>query len=314
MEIINLSIAPRTQPHLESSQAQDRWRSLAHDRLNEVFSAAEVVPFDDDSRLVLFSDCHRGNNSRADAFAANEELFLYALRQYERRGFTYIEVGDGDELWQNRRFETVRRAHARTHGLLHRLAGHGRLHLVLGNHDIQKSGQGQVDKDGLLAREGLVLQHARTKQQIFVVHGHQADRGSDQLAAWSRLTVRLIWRQMLLLRLANGILWAAGTSHRSRLEQRIMVGVQRHKYKIERRIVEWARERHQPVICGHTHRPFAARPGMPPYFNTGNCVTPGQITGLEIEQGHIAQVRWAIQNGHVQLEQLSTPRPLRLFA
>ncbi len=93
------------------------FHALAAKRLTEVFKAAEEVPFDDTSRFVFFSDCHRGDNSRADAFAINENLFLRALGYYHRHGFTYIEVGDGDELWKNRRFCDVREAHGRAFDL-----------------------------------------------------------------------------------------------------------------------------------------------------------------------------------------------------
>jgi hypothetical protein len=46
------------------------------------------------------------------------------------------------------------------------------------------------------------------------------------------------------------------------------------------------------VICGHTHRPVFARPGAAPYFNSGACLHPGQITGIEIAGGRIHLVRW----------------------
>ncbi len=41
----------------------------------------------------------------------SKELFLHALTPYYQESFTYVEVGDGDELWKNRKFSDVRRAH-----------------------------------------------------------------------------------------------------------------------------------------------------------------------------------------------------------
>ena len=58
-------------------------------------------------------------------------------------------------------------------------------------------------------------------------------------------------------------------------------------------IEAWAAAQRQLVICGHTHRPVFARPGAAPYFNSGACITPGQITGIEIVSGHIQMVRWS---------------------
>ena len=75
-------------------------------RLTEVFNSSKTVDFDDSSKFILFSDCHRGDNSWADDFAHNEKLFFHALSYYYNEGFTYIEIGDGDELWENKKFKT----------------------------------------------------------------------------------------------------------------------------------------------------------------------------------------------------------------
>jgi protease PrsW len=68
----------------------------------------------------------------ADAFTKDESLFLHALEYHDRGGFAYVEVGDGDELWQNQSFGTVRRAHPRVFDWMHKLNRQGRLHWVLG--------------------------------------------------------------------------------------------------------------------------------------------------------------------------------------
>ena len=87
-------------PRLQPRSANNGHHKFAHRRLTEVFRRARRVPFNDSSRIVFFSDCHRGNNGKADDFAKNAELFLHALGHYYREGFTYIEVGDGDDLWK----------------------------------------------------------------------------------------------------------------------------------------------------------------------------------------------------------------------
>jgi UDP-2,3-diacylglucosamine pyrophosphatase LpxH len=271
------------------------------------------VGFDDASRLVFFSDCHRGDSSRADAFAANEALFLQALDHYYRAGFTYVEVGDGDELWQNRSMKPIRGAHGRTYDLLHALDRRNRLHMLLGNHDIQHPYQAQVNKDGIVADEGLVLQHAKSGQRLFVVHGHQADLRSDRLLPLAKFTVRHLWRWTLILGLARGTLWMNDLHRRHRFERYIVSRLQAGKLKIEQRIANWARDNRQLVLCGHTHRPASAQRGMPSYFNTGNCVIPGQITGIEIQDGTISSIRWSL-NGGVRREVMSAPQPLCVFA
>ncbi len=275
--------------------------ALAHRRLDAVFQAAPTIPFDDTTRLVFFSDCHRGDNSRADAFRVNEPLFLHALDHYYRQGFTYIEVGDGDDLWKNRRFETVRKAHVQVFTLFHRFAEHQRLHLLLGNHDIPGNTRHQVDKGGLIAREGLILQERNSGQQIFVTHGHQADTKSDMFYQVSRMAVRNVWRRLQLMHLAP-VTCRDGEAYAPR--------------SFEQHLTSWAADRRRVLICGHTHRPASAAYGEAPYFNTGYCLAPGLLTGLEIQHGEINLVRWRATPHSAtpfQQEILSQPRRLKYF-
>ena len=48
-------------------------------RLNEVHSKAKRIQLDNDSRIIIFSDSHRGDYGWADDFAKNHNLFLHAL-------------------------------------------------------------------------------------------------------------------------------------------------------------------------------------------------------------------------------------------
>lgn len=267
---------------------------------------AKRVPFDDCSRIAFFSDCHRGDNSRADVFARNEALFYRALTHYYREGFTYIEVGDGDELLKNRRFSDIREAHGRIFDLLHRFDRQNRLYLILGNHDIQNGRRDRVEKDGLIAHEGLVLYHARTGQRIFVVHGHQVDLKSDRFHLVGRFLTRYIWKQLQLFAIGSIPSREDASWNRERIQQKI---------------IEWQQAHRPIVICGHTHRPRCAAYGSPPYFNTGSCLYSDYITGLEIQHGEIMLVRWSGRSetrqgetSNIERELLSPPKKLRLFA
>ncbi|MFZ5916512.1 MAG: serine/threonine protein phosphatase [Chloroflexota bacterium] len=288
--------------------AHDHWQNVAHRRLTQVFEAADVAPFDDTSRFVFFSDLHRGDNGPTDAFARNEALFLRVLNHYYRQGFAYVEVGDGDELWQNRKFSAVRQAHGRVFDLLHQFDQRNRLHLVAGNHDIQGNWHRPVVKDGLVAQEGLILQHAGTGQRLFVVHGHQADFASDRLHVMSRLAVRYIWRRLQLLSFGSASSRASDFRRQwGCFGQCVVDWLQTKLRQIEQRIVIWAQDQHQTIICGHTHRQAFAPHGAPSYFNTGCGVTPGVLTGIEIRDGHIQPVRWSVGEGY---QRLATARKL----
>jgi hypothetical protein len=57
-----------------------------------------------DSRFILFSDAHRGDGIGADDFVANSLIFNCALDYYLTEGFTLIELGDAEDLWETSAF------------------------------------------------------------------------------------------------------------------------------------------------------------------------------------------------------------------
>lgn len=283
------------------SDVVDVFKGVIHRRLSALYDSAREVLFDDASRLVFFSDCHRGDRSQNDAFTANEPLFLKALTYYFDLGFTYFEVGDGDELWQNRRLSRVIRSHRPIFNFLHRFDAQDRLHLILGNHDVAKSKCNAIDKDGMPLEDGLILRHRRTNQKLFVLHGHQADFKSDILSPISRAFVRHVWRRVQQ--------WPVTQWFQEAIPGANYGG-------IERRLMAWMRSRDSALICGHTHRPVMSKPGELPYFNTGSWLEPGVATGLEIYDGMIQLVRWVTHpiTHDVRRELVTRPRRLHLFA
>ena len=71
----------------------------ANSRITNAYENAFCLPLNPSSKYVLFSDCHRGTGRSNDNFLKNEYLYLAALKYYFSHSFTYIELGDGDELW-----------------------------------------------------------------------------------------------------------------------------------------------------------------------------------------------------------------------
>jgi len=280
----------------------------ASGRLNGVYAQAPRLTLDESSRCVFFSDLHRGDRSRADGFTPNSELFLRVLEQYYGQGYSYFEVGDGDELWKNRSIVTVERSHPAVFALLRQLHRENRLHLVLGNHDIAASLQTACDKAGLSLVEGLVLHHVPSSRDLLVVHGHQADFYSDALYLLARWGVRHVWRPLQML----------GARKRRRASSEPDPGPQytddhlsANKARIERRLMAWVRLTGIALLCGHTHRPVFPETGGLPYYNTGTGVRPGCLTGLEIRDDHIMLVRWAGHVGQRPQRQMLC-RPMRL--
>jgi predicted phosphodiesterase len=265
-------------------------------RLTEVFQSAQEIPFDNTSRLVFFSDCHRGDNSWADNFAKNQSLFFYALKFYFDEGFTYFELGDGDELFENKHFADIRYAHSHIFWRMREFYQAGRFHMVYGNHDKERADPRVVEKtlfhyiddrtgqveplfDGIQPQEGLIIKHTPTGGKIFLVHGYQGDTINDQLWKFGRFLGRIVWRPLQMLGVDDPTSPAKNFRKRDALE---------------REYEEWIKDKNQPMIFGHTHRPSFAAAGAPPYFNDGSCVHPRCITGIEIDKGQIQLVKWSL--------------------
>jgi membrane protein DedA with SNARE-associated domain/UDP-2,3-diacylglucosamine pyrophosphatase LpxH len=288
-----------------------RWLPWGQGRLDHVLETAAEIPFDDSSKIVLFSDVHRGDKSKHDEFAPNESLFTHALRHYYQDGFTYIELGDGDDLWQTGRFGAIRQAYPRVFKLLHRFRRQNRLHMIVGNHEIQGREYRRVQKDDLVAEEGLVLRHNRTGQRLFVVHGHQMDVWCDRLAWIGRPAARLTYIALNLLGFETGAVSTTHSQAGGMLIQKLSHWYKKQQQKLTQQWIEWARNKRQLVITGHTHLPRFATDRREPYFNTGCCVNPGYLTGIEIQNGSISLVKWFV-NGAQRYERSQLGAACRL--
>ncbi|WP_291966519.1 metallophosphoesterase [Maribacter sp.] len=266
-------------------------------RLNRAYKNAKVIPFDDTSKFILFSDCHRGDNSFADDFANNRNIYFHALKFYHSEGFDYCELGDGDELWENIHFESIFEAHKNVFKLLKQFHLEKRLHMIWGNHDMVYKDDAYVkkhlssyfepidDKDkslfeGIKYHEALILKHKETQQEIFLTHGHQADWWNYRFWRVGRFLVRILWKPLQVWGIADP------TSPARNYTELI---------KVERRIKKWILKNNLKItVVGHTHRPRFPEPGDIPLFNDGSCVHPRSITGIEIEKGNISLIKWQI--------------------
>lgn len=262
-------------------------------RLDAVFEAAERLSFDDSSRIVLMSDCHRGDGSWADNFARNQALYNAALERYTAEGYTYIELGDGDELWENTSMQTILSMHRHVFLSLARLYQQKRFYMLFGNHDMLKNGTdfaaclSECPDDcqccchplfpGLRIHEGLVLQHQPSGGELLLVHGHQADFFNDRLWRVGRLLVHRLWKPLELMGVHDPT--SAAKNYR-------------RKDRVERHLTNWVREKPLLLVAGHTHRPSFPKPGEAGYFNDGSAVHPGSVTALEISSGILRLVKW----------------------
>ena len=287
-------------------------------RLSRAYQEARRIPFDNSSKFIFFSDCHRGDNSFADDFANNRNIYFHALKHYFTEGFQYCELGDGDELWENLSFDAILDAHKNVYELLKRFHEDERLHMIWGNHDMVYRNQEYVNKHlstyfdpkigedvelfcNIEYHEALVLKHVETGQEMFLAHGHQADWWNYLFWRWSRFMVRVLWKPLNVMGIADP------TSPAKNYKEMI---------RIERRIKKWIVDNGNLLtIVGHTHRPRFPEPGDIAFFNDGSCVHPRSITGIELEDGSLSLIKWQIatkEDGTLQIVRVLLEGPCEI--
>lgn len=267
-------------------------------RLSRAYKNAKRIPFDDSSKFILFSDCHRGDNSFADEFANNRNIYFHALNHYYKNGYHYCELGDGDELWENHSFESIFQAHKNVFKLLREFHLEKRLHMIWGNHDMVYKDKAYVNKhlssyfepidntdkklfEGITYSEAIVLEYGEKKQELLLTHGHQADWWNYTFWRWGRFLVRILWKPLQVWGIADPTSPAKNYTELIKVERRIKKWIVQHNFLI--------------TIVGHTHRPRFPEPGAIPFFNDGSRVHPRSITGIEIENGQISLIKWHIE-------------------
>ncbi|MBN2199069.1 MAG: metallophosphoesterase family protein [Candidatus Aminicenantes bacterium] len=244
------------------------------------------LPLDAKARYVLFSDLHRGTGDRADDFRVNRRLFEAALTYYNRRRFTYIEIGDGDELIENGGLALIVRTYGRVFRLLERFHADGRLIYLVGNHNLQMNSLRWRNRQLAEARKRLpglwedltVRESVLLGDRMLLFHGHQVDALSTFLFPLSRLFIRFFWRSLQS---------TLGLKNRLSVSQN-----PKRRFRFERTIASWAEKRRLAAVTGHTHRPVFPAPGRPHYLNPGSGVIPRTVTALEIEADKIRMAEW----------------------
>ena len=287
-------------------------------------------------KLVVMSDMHRGDGSGADDFAKNSLIYRCALEHYLEEGFTYIELGDAEELWENDNFDQIYITHTPVYELLAKFHDpdpvKSRYLKVWGNHDLYWKESADVYRTlfpGIEIHEGLILETGNPAGSgalgggILLIHGHQADpKCSGEGAAVSKFLVHHFWSDLQRC--------GAKDPTRAALNPGLC-------NEVDRRLHEWANHNGQgisAIIAGHTHRAVFENLSLTErryleskvktegieikhqpdgrYYNSGSCVHPLSITGIEItfDSGpHFRLVEWGhAAEGHaltIQREEIS---------
>lgn len=264
-------------------------------KLDKIFKNSKRLFMDDSTKLAIMSDCHRGSGDNYDNFVKNQNLFKAALQYYYAKGFTYVELGDGDDMWEVKDYENIIEVHLEAFKQLKKFNNSGRLIMIYGNHDMVKKSPAVLEQyfykyyntitkkeepllDSLIVYESLVLNYKN--YDIFLIHGHQVDFLNSTLWRLSRFLVRYVWKPL------ENIATKDPTSAAKNYQV---------SKNTEKRLEEWSTQNNKILIAGHTHRAIFPKIGQSLYFNDGSCIHPNGITCLEIENGNITLVRWEFE-------------------
>ncbi len=296
-----------------------------------------IIPFDiNTGKFIIFSDQHKGGGDFADDFRAAESTYLAALKYYYEHEYSFINLGDCEELWE----ATPKVAIEKNRLTLFEEAKFllkDRYYRVFGNHDLEWKYTIQqnlylkpIFGEKLKVYEAVMLQTTYDNKQfsVFLSHGHQGDLKSDG-NAFSKWVVAAIWTP--IQRFLEISLDSVSDSFDLVDKHNIMM-------------YDWSEtQKNNIFISGHTHKPvFASLDHIdrlhkqlekaqsennvvavasleadlrkreaeyagknrvktmahPSYFNTGCCCfNDGDISGIEICDGFIRLVKWHCGEG-----------------
>lgn len=235
-------------------------------RIDRAISKGTTLLLGKCSRYAVFSDCHRGCGNMSDNFLRNQHLYFAALEHYYAEGFYYLELGDGEELWENRCLKRIQDSHSNVYQMFACLKRKNRFCKICGNHDME------LRKE---MPESIRLKNQAGGRDVCMIHGHQADFFNSVCWRISRFLVRYVWKPLEQFGVNDPT--SAARNYRKV-----------HKY--EKHMVEAAEKKNVYLVAGHSHRPHLVEHEL--YVNTGSCVHPWGITVIEIENMKLSLVKW----------------------
>jgi predicted phosphodiesterase len=255
--------------------------------------------------FIIFSDQHKGTRTFDDDFLNNEANYVAALNYYHQQQFSFINLGDTEELWECKPDKVIA-AYENTLKVEAVFQAGDKYYRTFGNHDLLWKNKldvmlymRKIFKMPLDVHEGIVLRiqtNESTTVDVFLTHGHQGDKMSDN-NAFSTWIIAHVWAPIQRFLQINVNSPANDFALRNK-----------HNHLM----YEWSRENKNIfLVTGHTHKPVFASgkyadkaahkidttegPGeiKPTYFNAVCfCFIDGDITGIEIENGAFRLIKW----------------------
>lgn len=254
-------------------------------KLSLLYKKSKKISINNKSKIVIMSDCHRGIGNINDNFYPNKIIFEKALEHYYQKNFVYVELGDGDEMWEVKKYENIIKENLNIFLLLKKFYQKKRLLMIYGNHDIVKKNKFIIKKyfykynkhelfKNLIVYESLILKYQ--DKEIFLLHGHQIDFFNSTLWRLARFLVRYFWKTLERI----------GFKDPTKNLKNYSVTKRR-----EKKLHNWSKKHNKILICGHTHRPIYPKNNSL-YFNDGSCIFPEGISCIEIKNGKISLLKW----------------------
>ena len=308
------------------------YRNISHKPGNKGL----IIPFEAQAgKFIIFSDQHKGARDGADDFATAEPNYLAALEYYNANDFSFISLGDNEELWENT-LTQVKKYNTDTFEAEKKFINRNAFVKIFGNHDLywQNDPFAPLQLKSIYGTdvkiyEGIILQVRvnDSKLNIFCTHGHQGDAQSD--GNWfSKFFVARIWGPLQgYLRinpntpaydnevktlhndimykwsaLHNNLLLITGHTHQPvfqslTLLERLYRQIQAAKRDNDNKAMDDLQKEIRKREKEFSAVSMDYLIMKPSYFNSGCCCfRDGDITGLEIENGNIRLVKWKAEN------------------
>lgn len=303
-----------------------------------------TVPFDSSKdKFIVFSDQHKGAKNGADDFMLCEPNYLAALQHYHQNNYKLILLGDCEELWENS-LAAVLKHQQKSFDWYKQFIAQGNFYKTIGNHDLDWKNDPitilqikSIFHADVKIFDGVLLQTTvgGKKMRILCTHGHQGDKASD--GNWfSKFFVSKIWAPLqIFLKInpntpaydsqlktmhnklmyewseaQNNLLLITGHTHQPVFEslthiERLYRQLQVAQKMNDEKMIELIREEIQKRKFEYSHVTDNFLNMKPTYYNAGCCCNnDGDITGIEIAEGSIRLIKWAVKEGHPQRQVL----------
>jgi len=206
-------------------------KSFFYKKLNILYNSSPFISYSKRDKFVIFSDLHIGNKGYKDDFLKNSELFCYVCKEiYYKNNFTLILNGDIEELYKFS-LKKIHLAWNEVFKLFNCFKKRKAFFRIIGNHDYMLK---FIYSNNELY-DGIKLKYK--DNVIFILHGHQVDSFFKRYHGVFRFFFKYIFSFLYIKNFEV---------HPNN----------RKKYKLEKRVYDFAKDKRIVAIVGHTHRPL----------------------------------------------------------